>query len=136
VKLEPTSAIKVETGPVRALNPRYICWNIKALEPGYHKLIFSVAGQQIEKDLAIGDGLMRVSVQRPAWSLWDVLENPWEPPFTTDSAVRSIEIEYPQRTYSWWDLSWSYATDMWILYWFVVSMIAAFCFKSALKVNI
>ena len=42
--------------------------------------------------------------------------------FWSPIPVQSIEIEYPLRS------SWTSGTDSWVIYWFVVSMIAAFCF--------
>ena len=59
-----------------------------------------------------------------------ILLNPWEEPFRPDDPVRSIEIDYPQRS------SWTSGTDSWVIYWFVVSMVAALCFRRALNVNV
>jgi hypothetical protein len=54
---------------------------------------------------------------------------PAEQPFPPESPVRSIEISYPSRA------SWTSGTDRWVLYWFAVSLIAAFCFRRAIGVN-
>ncbi len=132
VQLEPNDALEVTTGPVQVQSQRWVCWNIKARENGYQRLIFRVDGQTIDKELAIGDGYMRVSAQRPGWSCWDVLENPKESPLSPDSPVQSIEIAYPDR--SLWKI---YGIEVpWMVYWFVVSMIAGFCFSRVIKVNI
>ena len=109
---------------VRAAGRREIWWNVRARQPGYHRLVFQVGEQQVEKELAVGDGFMRVSTQRPEWSWSDTLLNPSEAPFAADSKVRSIEIDYPER-FSWKILG----VDPWLVYWFVVSMVAGFCFK-------
>jgi hypothetical protein len=130
VRLAPTSAARVEVGPVRVLSQREVCWKIAAGEVGYHHLEFEVNGQPVEKELAIGDGFMRVSMQKPEWSWSEALLHPAESPFGRDSLVKSIEVEYPQRS------SWTSGTDKWVIYWFVVSMIAAFCFRRVFNVNI
>jgi hypothetical protein len=147
VRLQPTNALEVrEPGRVRVFSKREICWNITARERGYHRLVFHVDGQArkgdessskgsapfvADKELAIGDGFMQVSVQRPGWDWWEALLNPLEPPFRPDSPIRSIEIKYPgHSTWTIWGL------EPWILYWFVVAMIAALAFRRWLNVNI
>ena len=130
VHLQPTKALNVTTGPVRVRSKRELCWNLKACQPGYHRIVLEVDGQAIEKEVAIGDGYMRVSTLRPAWQWSDALLNPAEVPFSPDSAVHSIQIEYPDRS------SWTSGTDSWFIYWLVVSMVAALCFSPWLKVKI
>lgn len=130
VHLQPADALEIDIGPIRVFSKREICWNIKARERGYHRLIFHVDGQPAEKELAIGDGFMRVSTERPAWSWSDALLNPWERPFRPESPVQSIEIVYPERS------SWTSGTDYWLAYYFVVSLVAAFCLRKPLGVNI
>jgi hypothetical protein len=130
VKLQSTGALSVTTGPLRALSKREICWKIQAQENGYHQLVLQVNGERAEKELAVGDGFMRVSKLRPGWSWLDALENPWEEPFGPRSTVQSIDIDYPERA------SWASGTDWWMLYWFVVSMVGALCFRPLLNVNI
>jgi hypothetical protein len=130
VRLEPSGATEVVVGPVRVKSEREVCWNIKAREKGYQHLQFQVDGQTVDKELAVGDGFMRVSTLRPGWDWWAALENPWEKPFRPDSPVESVAIDYPQRS------SWPVGADWWVVYWFVVSMVAGLCFKPWLNVNI
>jgi hypothetical protein len=130
VRLEPIDAVEVTVGPVRVPSKREMCWNIKTAENGTHHLTFLVNDQRVEKELAVGDGFMRVSTQRPGWNWLDVLLNPSEPPFPPDAAVRSIEIDYPKR------ISWTSGSDWWVYYWFVVSFISALWFRRLLNVNL
>jgi hypothetical protein len=130
VRLEPTEAVDVVIGPVRILSKREVCWNISARQSGYHRLVFLVDGQASAKELAVGDGFLRVSTRRPAWDWSDALLHPWEKPFAPDSPVQSITIDYPQRA------SWTSGTDSWVIYWFVVSMVAALCFRRVLNVHV
>src|SRR5262245_22238833 len=123
VTLQSGPAAQMLLGPVRIASKREVCWNIVARESGLHRLTFLVGDQTAEKELAVGDGFMRVSVQRPGWNWLDVMSHPWESPFPPQSLVGSIEISYPQR------ISWTSGTDWWVAYWFVVSLVAAFCFK-------
>jgi hypothetical protein len=130
VCLKPIPAIETTVGPVRVLSKREVSWNIKAREPGYHVLAFRVGDASFEKELAIGHRYMRVSMQRPAWRWTEALLFPTEPPFARGSPVQSIEIAYPERD------SWTSGTDWWVIYWLVVSMIAALCFRRAFNVHI
>ena len=58
------------------------------------------------------------------------LLHPSEKPFGPDSAIGSIEIDYPKRS------SWTSGTDSWVIYWFAVSMVAALCCRRFLNVNV
>jgi hypothetical protein len=129
VSLAPTDAVETLVGPVRVMSKREVCWNIKACANGHHRVAFRVGDQVIDKELAIGPGFMRVSARRPAWVWSDVLLYPAEPPLERDSPVRSIEISYPSRS------SWTSGTDRWVIFWFAVSLIAAFGFRRTLGVN-
>ena len=130
VSIEPTPAAEVTIGPVRVFSKHQIHWKIKAIENGSHGLIFHVDGQQIAKELTIGDGFMRISAKRPGLHWADILLHPWEKPFRPDSVVQSISIDYPDR------LSRTSGTDWWLIYFFVASMVFALIFKPFLKVRI
>jgi len=130
VRLEPTDAIETMIGPVRVRSQREICWNVKARASGYHRLVFHLGEQTGDKEVAIGDGFMRVSTVRPGWRWADTLLHPSEKPFGPDSLIQSIAIDYPKRS------SWTSGTDSWVIYWFAISMVAALCFRRLLNVNI
>jgi len=130
VRIEPTPAAEVVVGPVRVLSKREVCWNVKACKNGYHRIRFRVDRETGDKELAIGDAFMRVSAKRPGWSWSEVLMHPWEQPFRPGSAIRSIEIDYPDR------LSWTSGTGWWVVYWLVASMVAALCLRPLVNVHI
>src|SRR5262249_29416144 len=97
VSLDDTSAAENLVGPVRVPSKPEGCWHVKGRDGGLPRLTFGVGDRTVEKELAVGDGFMRVSGQRPGWNWSDVLENPRESPFPPDSPVKSIEIKYPKR---------------------------------------
>ena len=123
VQLLASSTITVDVGPVRVPKQKIICWNVAATEAGRHQLAFEVDGQPCTKELAVGAGFMVTSQKRPASILTDVVLHPHEPPFPDDSPVRSIEIDYPLRS------SWTSGSHTWLVYWFLVSMVAAFAVR-------
>lgn len=129
--LQSSSAFEATVGPVRVPGKDWICFNIAAREPGNHQLVFEVAGESAEKELAVGDGFMRVSLMRPAWEWTAVLMHPREEPFwVSESPVESIEIAYPERS------SWVAGTHSWLIYWFIASMVFAFIARPWLGVNL
>jgi hypothetical protein len=130
VSLEPTDALEVAAGPVRIRSRREVCWSVTARRPGGHRLAFRVGDGTVAKELAIGDGFMRVSLERPGWDVLSILENPGEAPFRPGDPVRSIAIAYPERP------SWTSGTGWWVFYWFGVSFVAALCFRGALGVKV
>jgi hypothetical protein len=130
VQLEPSEAVEPLVGPIRVQSQREICWSVRALQRGRHELRFRVNGGTIEKELAIGDQFMAVSVKRPAWQWSEVVVHPRERPFEPASEIRMIEIEYPER------VSWTSGTNRWLIYWFAVSVAAGFCFRGWLNVNL
>jgi hypothetical protein len=129
VSLEPTDALEVDAGPVRVRSRREVCWGIRARQPGLHRLAFKIGDRTVTKELAIGDGFMRVSAERPDWDVRSILENPAEAPFRPGDPVRSIAIAYPERP------SKTSGTGWWLFYWFGVSFVTALCFRGALGVK-
>jgi uncharacterized membrane protein (DUF106 family) len=130
VKIESISGSEVIGGPVRIFKKKEILWNIRATEKGYHQIVFQVGKVPVVKDLAIGDGYMRVSAMRPGWRFTDILLHPFESPFDKDSLVQAITIDYPDR------ISRTSGTDWWIIYFFICSMVFALIFKPVFKVRI
>jgi len=94
----PTADVTIDQ--TRAFTERQIYWKIKARENGLNNIVFQANNEQVEKQLAIGEGFMRVSLQRPGWHWFDIFENPSEKPFGPDSIVQSISVEYPAVSYT------------------------------------
>ena len=130
VSLEPSPAVDVRIGAVQVKSKREIYWEIEAREKGNHGLVFHVGQDRIEKQIAIGQSFMPVSVERPGWQWASILRHPHEKPFSPDGAVQSITISYPDRP------GWSSGTNYWLIYFIVASMAFAMVFKPFLKVKI
>jgi len=130
IALDSSADAKVTVGPVRIISKRQVCWKIQAAENGCRRLNFRLDDQEVDKELAVGEGFMRVSVDRPSFGVAEVLMNPAEKPFAEDSPVQSIRIDYPAR------LSKISGTDWWLIYFFVASMVFAFIFKPFFDVKI
>jgi len=130
VSLQSSAAAVVTIGPVRVPSKRQVFWQIQAVEPGTHQLTVQIGYMQFRKDLAVGDGLMPVSMKRPLLNnITDLILHPAEKPFDTSSPVYSISINYPDRP------SKVTGTDYWIISLFVVSMVVAFLLKPFFNVK-
>ena len=130
VQLRPSPTIETMVGPVRIPSKNMVCWSIQGVAAGYHRLAVTAGSESYEKELAVGDGFMRVSPQRPGWNWADALLYPRETPLAKDAAIQAIEVDYPKRQ------SWTAGSDSWLIYWFAASMVAAFIARPLLKVNI
>ena len=122
---------QVLTGPCRVNKDRQeIWWTIQAGEPGRDPIAIHLDDKEFSKEFVVGEDLQRVSAMRPSRQWLDLTLHPWEKPFEAESPVQSIEIRYPSR------LSFTHGTDWWVVYFFIVSMVAALLFKPLIKVKI
>jgi uncharacterized membrane protein (DUF106 family) len=130
VTLENFPGAKIIAGPVIAIDKNEINYKIQATDIGTHEIVFQIADQKFTKEMIVGDGLIRVSPVRPGAQFGKMLMYPDENPFTADSPVKSISLDYPDR------ISKTSGTDWWIGYFFVMSLVIALIFKPMLKVKI
>ncbi|MFZ9011035.1 MAG: hypothetical protein ACO20W_03980 [Anaerohalosphaeraceae bacterium] len=129
VSLQPSAAATVTSGPVRVPSKRQVYWQVQAAESGQQQLTFQVADKAVQKELAVGEGLMPVSMTRPGFNVADLILHPAEKPFDRASAVQSISITYPDRP------SKITGSDFWIVSLFVISMAVAFLLKPFFNVK-
>ena len=130
VKLHTKGVADITIPKTKIASKRQILWKIKVLQPGYKEITFHVDDQQINKQLVVGNGFMKTAPQKPAWNWLDVLLYPAEKPFASDSPVKSISIEYPNR------ISKTCGADWWVLYFFLISGAFFMIFKPVLKVRL
>ncbi len=135
VELASTPGLDVTSGPFRIRSRREVCWELQGRTAGGHHLVFDVDGRKIEKDIAVGDNPMRVSIRRPEWNWFEVLLHPAESPFIADDPVKSIAVQYSGDTVWTTGRYSSFVFHSWIVFWFFVSTIAAFCFRGVLRVS-
>ncbi len=125
--LRPSPAITEQVGPVAG--DQALVWRIRAGAPGRYQLQFELDGQVIEKELVVGNPFQRVSAVRPGHTWTTQLLHPAESRLPSDSPVQAIEIEYGGVD------SWVYGQNWWILYFFIVSMLAAIALLPFFKVR-
>jgi hypothetical protein len=126
-ELLPSAGVIVEAGPVPGGGEAV--WRVRGGALGRHTLRFRVGQQEFEKELVVGSGLQRVSAIRPGRDWTAQILHPAEPRLPADAPVRSIEIEYGQVA-SWFD-----GSTWWIVWFFVISMLAALLLKPVFRVR-
>ncbi len=130
VHMTPGQAAEVSLGPIRVFSKNEICWQIKALEPGYHNMVFTVNDMKVTKELAIGPGFMRVSPVRPERYWLRMLQFPAETALAPDSVIQSIRIDYPEHEAKYT------GTNAWMITFFILSTLFAFIAGPFLKVKL
>ena len=127
VKLEACPGLTDVVGPVAGEGE--LVWRARAGELGRYMLRFDADGTVVEKELVVGEGLQRVSAERPGRRWTAQILHPAESPLPSDSAVKSIAISYAGVD------SWIYGANWWILYFFVISMVSALLMLPFFKVR-
>lgn len=127
ITLADAPGVNVEAGPVPGGD--IVAWRLSGAKPGRHELAINVGDQKITKEIAVGDGLMRVSALRPGRDWTEQLLNPIESPLPAGGPVRSIEIVYPQLD------SFVIGADWWVLYFLIISIGVALIFKPVFGVK-
>ena len=105
-------------------------WRIRADGPGRHEVRIDLEGEKIIKEIVVGEGLHRLSPQRPS-TLWRTVLYPAETPLPRESAFLSVEMDYPPAKVRF--LRWR---QHWLVYFFILSIVFAFAFKGPLRVEI
>jgi hypothetical protein len=126
-----TTFVKVETLPLRIEQAKEVEWRIRAREFGLHKVSIELGTQKLEKQVLVDQNLARLSSSRLDSGFWQALLHPGESPLSEQSGIERIDVTYPTR---WIKVS-SWETH-WLVVFFVLSIVFAFAFKRAFKVEI
>lgn len=130
VDLVAPEGIVVETPRLRIPIEREINWRIRAARPGDFDLAFRVDGQEVTKNLTVGNSVKRFSAVKGQATVGEAFFNPGEDPLPKDSAIHSIEVVYPSRRFG---------LESWIGHWLtlfcVFSLLVGFGLKPVFKVE-
>jgi hypothetical protein len=131
VSLSAPENLKLETASVHVPEQNEICWRVRAVAPGRFDLIANDGKSSISKKVAIGGRTEGVSTARTGESFIEALLYPGEAAIPSDSAIRSIEIVYPELDLHF--LGWHVN---WLILFLALSLVLGYSFKGMLGVQI
>lgn len=129
VSLTLPEGVSLDAPPVRTSDGQ-VYWRLTADEPGDHVLEIKAGDETLEKTWAVGGEARKVGVKR--LRNWEAFLYPGEAPIPSSSPVQSIELAAQTRS-----LPYLPDGEFGILVWFfVVSMVAAFALKDFFGVTL
>jgi hypothetical protein len=134
VELEAPEGVEVETPPVRITDGGQVAWRVRAAQPGRHTLRVRVGdAAAAESTLVVNAGDARWSAvpQRSTSELVTAVLYPGDRPIPPGGPVKTIETTYPPLRVGMLGFEWS-----WVVWFFVLSMIAGFALKGVLGVEV
>jgi hypothetical protein len=131
ITLNAGDGLVVETKGVRIPGTGEIAWRVRGATPGNYDLVVGVGDETVSKKLAVGGRREGVSTLRSGDGWLTNYLYPGEAPIPRQSAVRSIEVAYPELEISifGWGMNW-------LILFFVLSMVFGFALKDTLGVSI
>ena len=121
-ELEAPAGIRVETPGVRVMESGQMSWRIRAEQPVEGDLRFRWGGKEWTKSVAAGDPFRYLSIRRVT-GLWDALWYAGEARLA-QGEVEWIEIRYPSA-----EVPFAGIKLHWLIWFFVISMVAAYGLK-------
>jgi hypothetical protein len=125
--LLPAPGIAIETPPVRVVDRGEVSWRIRPTAEFSGRLRFVVDGRTIEKRIEAGAGPRYAPGRRTG----SVLESVWRPdePHISSAGVEWIDVRYPEAEVSLFGLRLN-----WLVWFFVISMLAALALRKRFRV--
>jgi hypothetical protein len=129
--LQLPNGLKTSAPAVHILAENTVVWRVAAETDGDYNVKVQTSSQVFSKRVVVAPGLPRLSPVRLRGPFWERIFVSGEPALPKNSAVQSIEVEYPSRSIAFADFTWNW---VWLL--FVLSLVAGFAFKSILGIEI
>jgi uncharacterized membrane protein (DUF106 family) len=131
-RLELPPGIGVETEDVWIPAESQIAWRLAPQRDGDFEIGVSIDGSApVAKSVRVTDRTVRLSPVRVAPAFLSELIYPAEPPLPTDSPIRAIHLDYPDREISVLGFGMH-----WLIPFFVLSIAFAFALRGRMKVTI
>ena len=127
--LEAPAGVAVETPGVRAVDLGQVSWRIRPLSQVSGLLRIRMGGDAVEKSIEAGAG-PRFVAGRKVNSLWDAVWHPDEARIAVPN-VDWVEVRYPEATVEWLGIRMH-----WLIWFIVVSMVAALLLKKRFRVTL
>ena len=132
VKLIVPDGLMVDSKPVRIESEKSVAWRLKTLKPGIYEVGVQVGNEQISKKIIVSDELHALSPVRFQAGFMQYLLSPAEPRIPSSSEISSVGVIYPKNRYG----AAIVGLPLWLVLFFVFSLIFGFAFKGVFKVQI
>ncbi len=129
--LQLPNGLKSSAPAVHVPAENTVVWRVAAETDGDYNVEVQTSSQAFSKRVVVAAGLQRLSPVRLRGPFWKRIFLSGEPALPKNSAVQSIEVEYPSRSIAFAGFAWNW---VWLL--FVLSLVAGFAFKSILGIEI
>lgn len=126
-----SEGLVVETPALRIPATREIAWRIRAVRAGAHSVWIDVDGRRLEKQVAVKEGLARVSPTRLSSASWETVLYPVEPPLPAEVGIDRIDVGYPTASVSVFGVQMP-----WLIYFVLATVVFMFALKRALRVEL
>ena len=123
--------LTVEAGPVSAASLRGAAWRLRADRPGNYSVDIVSGGEKVARPVVVSDGIVGVSMSAGRHGLSEYLHDPLGASLPDGSAFASVTVDYPERHMR----SASLLGMDWMVYFFVVSFVAALALKFIFKAS-
>ena len=108
-----------------------VSWRLVAASDGNYDVHLTSGGESLSKQVWVSSRLQRLSVERLQAAWWKRMFSSTEPALPLNGSIQAISVDYPSRevgVFSW--------KANWILWFFFISLVAGFIFKSALGIEV
>jgi len=130
VELQLPPQISTSAPAVHDVSGNAVSWRLVAASDGNYDVKVTGGGESLSKQVQVSSRLQRLSPDRLQAPWWKRMFTSTEPALPAGT-VEAISVDYPPRevgVFSW--------KANWILWFFVISLIAGFIFKSALGIEV
>jgi uncharacterized membrane protein (DUF106 family) len=132
VTLELPEGLKLETPGVWIPSKAEIAWRLAAVDPGDYIVNVKLEGEEpVAKRVHVGDSIVRRSPSRLEAGFKNQLFYPAEPPLPKSSSLAGVYVDYDDAEVSLF--GWK---TLWMVVFFILSIVFGFALKGAFKVDL
>lgn len=131
VSLQLPPELTISAPAVHVPSDNEVVWRLIATKQGTYDVNVAAAGQTFAKRVIVSPQMNRISLSRMRAPYWERLFSSSEPALPDSSPIKTIDVNYPERSYQFAWMEWN-----WIVLFFVLSLVAGFIFKSVLGIEI